>query len=117
MPIHYGWHCVCDEMSIGISKVSEKSCSVKLLNRFDLLQHVGSNEHDEVFETTDVNATYSVMSCNKHVANIKQSGLRSGIWNFKRLCNDRKALEVDDILHKNSIDIIGGQESWELDYF
>ena len=64
--------CVCDEMSVGVSKVSEKSCSVKLLNRFDLLQHVGSDEHDETFETIDVNPTYTMMSCNKNLADIKQ---------------------------------------------
>ena len=38
---------VCDEESVGISKVSKKSGSVHLLNRFDLLQHVGKNDHDE----------------------------------------------------------------------
>ena len=40
MRVRYGWCCVCDEMSVGVSKVSEKSGSVNLLNRFDLLQHV-----------------------------------------------------------------------------
>ena len=83
--IHYGWCCVCDELSMGVSKVSEETGNVKLLNRFDLLQHVhtvSSDENEEVFETTDVNptCTYSVMSCNKNVANIKQRGLRIGTW-------------------------------------
>ena len=31
---------MCDERGMGISKVDEKSGKVKLLDRFDLLQHV-----------------------------------------------------------------------------
>ena len=81
---------------MGVCRVSEKSGNVKLLNRFDLLQPVGSDEHNEAFETTDVhvNPTYSLMSCNKNVASIKQRGLRIESWNFQGLCNDGKALEV-----------------------
>ena len=44
-----------DEMSVGASNVSEKSGNVKTLHRFDLLQQEGSDEHDEAFETVDVN--------------------------------------------------------------
>ena len=47
--------------------------------------------------------------------NIKQRGLRIGTWNFQGLCSDRKALEIGEVLSKNRIDIVGGQESWELD--
>ena len=59
MCVRYGWHCVCNEMSVGASNVIEKSGNVKLLNTFDLLHHEGSGEHDETFETVDVNPTYS----------------------------------------------------------
>ena len=34
---------------------------------------------------------------------------------FSRLCSYRKELEIGEVLSKNHIDIIGGQESWELD--
>ena len=53
---------MCAEMSVGISKVNEKSGNVKMLNRFDLLQLVGSDKHDEALETIDVNPAYSAMS-------------------------------------------------------
>ena len=57
---------MCDEISVDVSKVSEKPGSVKLLNRFDSLQHhVGNDEHDEVFETIDVTLAYGMMSYNK----------------------------------------------------
>ena len=36
-------------------------------------------------------------------------------WNFQVLCSDKKALEIGEGLSKNRIDIVGGQESWELD--
>ena len=42
-------------------------------------------------------------------------GLRIGTWNFQGLCNDRKALEIGDVLRKIHVDIIGSQESWELE--
>ena len=106
---------VCDEVSMGVSKVSEMSGRVNLLNRFDILQHVGSDERDEAFETKDVTPTYSMMSCDKNGAYIKQRGLRIGTLNFHGLGDDRKALEVGELLYKNHIDITGGQESWELD--
>ena len=37
-----------------------------------------------------------------------------GTWNFQGLCSERKALERGEVLSKNHIDIIGGQECWEL---
>ena len=40
---------------------------------------------------------------------------RVGTWNFQALCSDSKALEIGEILTKNHIDIIGDQESWELE--
>ena len=30
------------------------------------------------------------------------------------MCSDRKALQISKVLSKNHIDIVGGQESWEL---
>ena len=35
-------------------------------------------------------------------------------WNFQGSWSDRKGLEIDEVLCKNHIDIVGGQESWEL---
>ena len=61
----------------------------------------------KAFDTIDVTPTYSMMPCDKNVANIRQRELRIGTWNFQALCNDGKALELGEILHKNHIDIIG----------
>ena len=44
-----------------------------------------------------------------------QRCLRIGSWNFQGLRSDRKALEIDQVLFKNHIAIVGSQESWELD--
>ena len=34
---------------------------------------------------------------------------------FQGLCNDRKALEIGEVLSKNHIYIVGGQENWEVE--
>ena len=36
-------------------------------------------------------------------------------WNFSGLCSERKQKEVGEVLAKNGIDIVAGQESWEKD--
>ena len=51
----------------------------------------------------------------KLVAKIKHMGLRIGAWNFQGLCSDRKAFQIGEVLSTNGMDIIGGQESWELE--
>ena len=62
-----------------------------------------------------VNPACDVALENNKVLNIKQRGLRIGTWNFQGFCSDRKALQIGEVLSKNHIDILGGQESWELD--
>ena len=78
--------------------------------------YLRSDEHDEASETADANPPYSVISGNENVVNIKQRRSRIGTRNFQGLCNDRYAFEVGEILHKNCIDIIRGQESLQLDH-
>ena len=46
---------------------------------------------------------------------IEQRGLRIGTWNFQGLYSDRKVLEVGEVLPEIHLDIVGSQESWELD--
>ena len=65
-------------------------------------------------ETLGKSPIWEVSQISKSVPKIKHRGLRIGTWNFQGLCSDRKALEIGEVLSKNHIDIIGGQESWEL---
>ena len=37
---------VCHELSLGIYNINNKCDNIKLVNRYDLLQHEGSNECD-----------------------------------------------------------------------
>ena len=113
MRVSYGWRCVCDEMSVGDYNVNKKCGNIKLVNRYDILQHESSNVYDKALAS--VSPACDVAQGNNKVLSIKQRGLRIGTWNFQGLCSDRKALEIGEVLSKNHIDIVGGQESWELD--
>ena len=115
MRVKYGWRCVCDEMNVGDRNVNAKCDNILLVNRFDSLQCGSNNESDDAFESVGVNLTGDVTQGKNKVSKIKQRGLRIGTWNFQGLCNERKALEIGEVLSKNYIDIVGGQESWELD--
>ena len=42
-------------------------------------------------------------------------GLRVGTWNFSGLCSSRKQMEVSEVLVQNNIDVLAGQESWEME--
>ena len=39
--------------------------------------------------------------------------LRVATWNFSGLSSERKQKEVDELLAKNNIDVVAGQESLE----
>ena len=39
--------------------------------------------------------------------------LRVASWNFSGLCSERKQNEVAEVLKRNNIDVVAGQESWE----
>ena len=41
--------------------------------------------------------------------------MRVATWNFSRLGSERKQREIGELLKKNSIDVVAGQESWEWD--
>ena len=82
MRVRYGWRCVYDVMSVGVSSTCKQCNNVDLVNRFDLLQHEKSGECDK---TIDVHINCNVVSCNKSVVNNKHRGIRIGTWNF-RVC-------------------------------
>ena len=115
MRVHYGWRCVYDVVSASAPNLAKKPVSLQLVNRFDSLKLEDEGEYDKTIKTVEIDTKYDVASCNKNAPNSKQRGLRIGTWNFQGLCSDRKALEVGEVLSKNHIDILGGQESWEVD--
>ena len=99
---------------VGVNKVSEKFGNIKLINN-NLLQHEDSTEHGRAPEIVGTSSICDVGQSRKAIPKLNHSGLRIGTWNFQGLCRDRKALEIGEVLAENHIDIIGGQESWELE--
>ena len=83
-------------MSVGDYNVTKKCDNMKLVNRYDKLQHESSNEHDKAL--VSVSPTCDVTQGNNNVLKIKQRGLRIGTWNFQCLYSDRKALEICEVL-------------------
>ena len=45
--------------------------------------------------------------------NKRERKLRVATWNFSGLGSERKQKEVEELLAKNNIDVVAGQESWE----
>ena len=43
----------------------------------------------------------------------RERRLRIATWNFSGLGRERKQKEIGELLTKNSIDVVTGQESWE----
>ena len=43
----------------------------------------------------------------------RERRLRVATWNFSELGSERKQKEIGELLTKNSIDVVAGQESWE----
>ena len=115
MRVNYGWRCVCDESCVDAINANKTRDSIELSNRYSLLQHESSIEHGRARERLNTGPICEVSESKKSVTQMKRRGLRIGTWNFQGLCSDRKALEIGEVLSKNHIDIIGGQESWELD--
>ena len=44
---------------------------------------------------------------------VRDRRLRVATWNFSGLGSERKQKEIGEVLDKNSIDVVAGQESWE----
>ena len=115
MRVSYGLRCVYDEICVGISKVSENCGSMKIMNCYNVLQHKDSTEHGRAIESVVTSPICGVGQSRKPAPKIKHRRVRIGLWNFQGLCSDKKALEISEVLSKNRIDIIGCQESWELE--
>ena len=115
MRMNYGWRCVYDKLHVDANNVNKTCDNIKLSNRYSVLQDEDSSEYVRAPDRLGKSPICEVSQISKSVPKIKHRGLRIGTWNFQGLCSDRKALEIGEVLSKNHIDIIGGQESWELD--
>ena len=44
---------------------------------------------------------------------VRDRRLRVATWNFSRVSSECKPKEIGEVLDKNGIDVLAGQESWE----
>ena len=105
-----GYRCVLDD-EIKSGSNFRKS-SLKCVNRFkSLLDETCSNcEHDSI-DRADIDL--ELVSSKVKTVGKERRRLRVATWNFSGLCSERKQKEVVELLVKNNIDIVAGQESWE----
>ena len=92
-----------------------KPARVECVNRFDQLDQADSSCSDKHMDSVDVNVDVNVL-CNKIkpvLESKRERRLHVATWNFSGLCSERKQKEVGEVLAKNNIDIVAGQESWE----
>ena len=71
--------------------------------------------HGRALERVGMSSICDVGQSRKAIPKIDHRALRIGTRNFQGICSDRKAIETGEVLPKNHVDIIGDQESWELD--
>ena len=104
-----------NKLQVDANNVNKPCDNIKISNRYSVLKEENSLEHGRALGRLGNSPICEVSQISKSVPKIKHRGSRIGTWNFQGLCSDRKALEIGEVLSKNHIDIIGGQESWEID--
>ena len=69
-----------------------------------------SGEHED---SVDVNIDVNVISHRIQAleGSNRERRLRVATWNFSGLCSERKQKEIGEVLAKNNIDVVAGQES------
>ena len=112
-----GCRCVLDEQV-------RKHCRSELLN----IQCV--NRYEPLVQACDSDEPMECLSGDEHVrsgldvqlvgdrvralgGSVRDRRLRVATWNFSGLGSERKQKEIGEVLDKNSIDVVAGQESWE----
>ena len=69
--------CIC------VTNVGEKCDTIRLINRYHVLQHEDSTEHCKAIERVGMTPIRDVGQSRKHVAKITHKGLRISTWNFQ----------------------------------
>ena len=75
-----------------------------------------NNDKQNVSVYVDVDLVGLVGSKSKRlVGNKRERKLRVARWNFSGLSSDRNQKEVGELLAKHNLDVVAGQESWEME--
>ena len=60
MRVNYGWRCMCDEFCVDVKNLSKTRDSIKLSNRYSVLQHEDSIEHGRALDRLDTSPNCEV---------------------------------------------------------
>ena len=103
----FNWRCVLD---CAVSDRPKKflPAQIPLSNRFDILSCDDLEESRSEFDEVSLSIT------NIKKLNATHRRFRLGSWNVQGLNCTRKQVEIGEILHKNNIDLLAVQESWEV---
>ena len=110
--------CVLDDDKSG---VKVKSRAIECFNRYEHLTQLDySNETVDSSLNSDaqndrVNVDVDLVGSKEKalVRNKRERKLRLATWNFSGLCSDSKQKEIGELLAKQNLDVVAGQESWE----
>ena len=87
---------------------------IDCIHRFEpLSKQADSSCRDEHVNTFNVDVNLVEGKVKALGGNKGERRLRVATWNFSGLGSERKQKEVEELLAKNNIDVVAGQESWE----
>ena len=108
-----GYRCVLDDEIKSRCACSSGISNLRCVNRFESLPIEACIKYDNT-DRDEVDFDLELVSSKvKTLGDKKERRLRVATWNFSGLCSERKQKEVGELLAKNNIDIVAGQESWE----
>ena len=92
-----------------------KPVHIDFINRFEpLSKQADSSCRDEHIDTLHVDVNLVEGKVKALIArNKRERMLRVATWNFSGMGSERKQKEVEELLVRNNIDVVAGQESWE----
>ena len=113
-----GCRCVLDDVKNGVKvKSRPKECFNRYepLTKLDYNNETVSSSLNSDVQNDRVNVDVDLVGSKaKALARNKQERkLRVATWNFSGLCSDRKQKEIGELLAKNNLEVVAGQESWE----
>ena len=105
------------------SGVSFKSMPIECLNRYEPLAQLdysneavsSSSNSDKQNGSVYVDVDLVGSKAKSLVGNKRETKLRVATWNFSGLCSDRNQKEIGELLAKHNLDVVAGQESWEIE--
>ena len=105
--------CRCVDETIR-DKCRSKPVHIDCINRFEpLSEEADSSCSDEHIDTLHVDVNLVEGKVKALGGNKREKRLSVATWNFSGPGSERKRKEVEELLAKNNIDDVAGQESWE----